>query len=294
MKTLNKIILLSVVVSICVYALLLSAYLLEWINGFVLIGSFLVLMILAAGSVVIFRRERRKKSFFVATLILLSLFMLFEIRLLNYESHTYEISGYLEPEDLLGNSNIYLLSVNLHHVQYIQDEEMLEWYIEGQDQKVYDVYPITNRMRYRGKSSELVGWIGLVTTDFERFRNNAEAYLGEDVAFAYNYFNRDDLVGNSAGLAIGLKALINAGHLENSIPIGVTGTMEADGHVREVGMIREKLLISEENQFPYMIVPNSNLKEAEEIIKEEKLSMTVIGVASVEEAKKAVENINDR
>ena len=93
-------------------------------------------------------------------------------------------------------------------------------------------------------------------------------------------------------MALGITALIHQDKLENKQSIGVTGTLEPNGDVLEVGGITAKMMISEQNGFPFIIVPTANLEEAEAVKSQEKLTIEILPVSHIDDAVRTIEELN--
>ena len=87
--------------------------------------------------------------------------------------------------------------------------------------------------------------------------------------------------------------MVHQGSLHNQIPIGVTGTLEPNGDVDQVGGIAGKMIISEQSGFPYMIVPYANLEEAETVKAEQQLSIEILPVHHIDEAVMVINELNE-
>ncbi|QGQ99363.1 hypothetical protein EHS13_33130 [Paenibacillus psychroresistens] len=112
--------------------------------------------------------------------------------------------------------------------------------------------------------------------------------------------------GDSFGLMLGIGLVEEAENEDFSksgtIVIAGTGTMEADHSVGSVGSIHDKLLTAEKFSTDYFFVPKdketfayvglSNEEEAEQVSHSLNLKLTVVPVASLEEALQYLSNLN--
>ena len=98
--------------------------------------------------------------------------------------------------------------------------------------------------------------------------------------------------GDSAGLALGLTAMIHQGNLANELPISVTGTLEPNGDVMQVGGIKAKMMIAEQNGFPIIMIPLANREEAETAKTQQELSIEILPVSHIDEAVLAIKELN--
>ncbi|UFT99102.1 hypothetical protein KO561_18270 [Radiobacillus kanasensis] len=103
--------------------------------------------------------------------------------------------------------------------------------------------------------------------------------------------------GDSLGLMVAIGLIEETHHIDysrnNSLIISGTGTLNDDRSVGEVGAIRLKLLTAEQNRVDYFFLPRnlnsndkyiSNHEAALEIVEEEKLSLELVPVATLDEA----------
>lgn len=287
-------ILYSLFIVIPIYGLLVAAYYFDYLNGFLFLGALLFVMAITSVLLIIFRKDKFKVLLFSIASILTFLFFCYDCLLLNYESHTYNASGYWEPEEILEGSGIYILAVGSHDVYYNKDESSIRKNYEDDGIQVFDLYEIKNRNRYISKTNDIKDFFGMHQEEFETMRENVTGFIGEDFPFIDEFLNRDYIFGDSAGLALGLTAAIHQGTLENRMPMGVTGTLEPNGDVREIGSIKEKMMIAEQNDLPVIIIPLENLEEAEEVKNEQGLTMSIIPVRHIDEAVEAIKKLNQK
>ncbi len=277
-----------------VYGLLGNAYYIDLLNGFSFLGALLVVIIIASIFLIIFRENKFKSLTITLMIGFALLFWGYEARLLSYESHSYNADGYREPEELLQNSGIYILSVGLHDIQYLEDEEWIRNTYEKNGIQLLDMFEIKNRDRYRSKTAELKQFFGFGKEEdaFQVMGENVRNYIAEDNTLINEFLSRENLSGDSAGLALGLTAMIHQGDLENELSIGVTGTLEPNGDVMQVGGIKAKMMIAEQNGFPIIMIPLENKEEAETVKKQQELAIEILPVSHIDEAVLAIKELN--
>ncbi|WP_158599110.1 S16 family serine protease [Planococcus salinus] len=265
-------------------------YLFDWVNSFVYIGGLFMWLLVLFVMLLVVRHHKRTALFVGAVVAVLTLLLLFDIRLLNYELATHAVTSYKEPIPATADSNVHLMIVNTTTTAYYgEDDGFIE---EGEN--VLAVYPITNSQRYHQKNEDLRAFVEDKTDYFGQMRENVEAYLGfppGDVVAAYN---RTDIEGNSLGLGIALAASLHVRDVANEIPIAVTGAIHPDGSIHEIGVVTEKTLIAEQSGLPYLLVPTENAAEAREVVEERNLSIEIVPVAHIDEAFAFVEAVNGR
>ncbi|MBM7095116.1 hypothetical protein JSY36_05030 [Bacillus sp. H-16] len=275
------------------YTPLFLLYINNVINGFAFIGSLLLLCFITTALFFFYRNHGVKQiRFFISAAVILLVLLVFDFQVIEYEAATYSATGYMEPIDLLEDSGLHVLPVRIEPVAFIED---MEWLLEGfeaNDIDIYHVEPVTNLDRYISKNRRLAALGGFFPDGLAETEENLISYGYSNLAFSDDFFEREDLEGNSAGLAIGLKAMYERGELENTVPIGITGAIEADGSVSAVGGIVEKLLTSESEGFTHVILPEANLEEAEMAKKSEGLDVEIAGVDHIEEAAEVIREMN--
>ncbi len=283
----------SIFITVPIYGILGIAYYFDFLNGFVFLGALLGIIAVTVIILIIFRENKCKRLVTILVILTLLLFWGYEARLLSYESHTYTADGYREPEELLEDSGIYILSVGLYDIHYIEDEDMIRDIYKRDSVQIFDLYKIKNRDRYRSKTAEIGRFFGFVKDDFQVMGENVISNVGGDITFINEFLRRENLVGDSAGLALGLTAMVHQGNLENEISIGVTGTLEPNGDVMEVGGIKEKVIIAEQTGLPFIIVPLANVEEAETVKSQQELAIEILTVNHIDEAVLAIKELNE-
>ncbi|MEK4425349.1 S16 family serine protease [Solibacillus sp. FSL K6-1523] len=272
------------------YVVGLIAYFSDTINSFVFLPLIMVGLTLSIIFVILFKKQQ---NIFLAIAILLVILFLFELRLVSYEANTYIAMSYMEPIEVVEKSGIYVMAVSTTNVPYIEDPKyMIESLEYTQHREVLEYESVTNRIRYFSKNNELLGYIGFKTNDFNDMKSNVNAYLQSDSPSIKNFFNREDLEGDSAGLALALSGLYEKGQLENTLSLAVTGAIDNKGNVSAIGSVISKILIAEKNNMPYIILPIGNEVEAQKVKLEKKLKIEIIAVEHIDEAVKEIEKIN--
>lgn len=163
---------------------------------------------------------------------------------------------------------------------------------EQNDLSVLNIYPIHNIDRYRSKNNELLNIFSSQEKAFETMGTKVKESFGEDELHLQAFVEREDIDGNSAGLVLGLSELVVRDELQNMIPIGVTGTLEVNGDVRAIGLVKEKVQIAEEKGLHYLIVPRENFEEAEAAKQEFKLNLEIFSVKTIDEAVQVILELN--
>lgn len=282
----------SIFIVVPIYFILGNAYYLDFISGFAFLGALIGLMVIAVIPLIIFRKDKFKSLITFWVIVLLSLFCGYESLLLEYESNTFIADVYREPEEVVQNSRIYVLAIGLNDIHYLDEESKIRDIYERDGIQIFNLYKITNQDRYYSKSNEIKRFFGFGKKQFDIMGENVRGFMQDDIPVINEFLNRENLVGDSAGLALGLSAMAHKGSLHNEIPIGVTGTLEPNGKVNEVGGIGGKMIISEQNGFPYIIIPVANRKEAETVKAEQKLAIEIIPVHHIDEAITVIQEIN--
>jgi len=275
------------------YVALCIAYYINFINVFVFIGSLLFELVVILCLFIIYRNDKVIKRRFTIALVLVSLFILYEHRLIHFEPYTYIVNSATKPVEVLKNSGIHILVVNSFEILNLEDEELIKDSYERQFQPVISLYKITNKDRYLSKNSELKSIIGFNQRDFEIMRKNVIEYLESDVESIDTFLNREDIQGDSAGLGLALTALIGQSKIQNNLIFGVTGALNSSGDVLKIGSIKEKMIISEQNGFPFIILPTSNAQDAEIVKVEQELNIEIIPVSHIDQAIKVIGELND-
>jgi PDZ domain-containing protein len=103
-----------------------------------------------------------------------------------------------------------------------------------------------------------------------------------------------DIGGPSAGLVFTLQALdlLTAGDLTAGHRIAATGTITAEGKVGPIGGVQQKIVIASEEGAELFLVPAANYKEANAKAKRIGTAMKVVSVATLTEARQAIQSFD--
>lgn len=274
------------------YILLLMGYLQDKISSNFFMGTLLVeVIVVGIWSLVLNYRKRVSRQGLLTTGMLL-IIIAYEISIMDYCAHTFNLTTYKEPKEIVEGSNLYLMIVNMRGAYYIEDEVFVRNSFEQNDLSVLNIYPIHNIDRYRSKNNELLNIFSSQEKAFETMGTKVKESFGEDELHLQAFVEREDIDGNSAGLVLGLSELVVRDELQNMIPIGVTGTLEVNGDVRAIGLVKEKVQIAEEKGLHYLIVPRENFEEAEAAKQEFKLNLEIFSVKTIDEAVQVILELN--
>lgn len=235
------------------------------------------------------------KAAFLAIFYILALLTIFESRLIDYEKYTYFLISYIEPFEIVEGSGINVLAVEVIETPYITDLGYLIHTVEfSTNKEVLDAEVVTNRIRYRSKNEELLSYVRPAEKHFETMKENVITYLSESSSAINRFLEREDIEGDSAGLATVLSALIEKGEVNNNVPVAVTGAIDSKGNVKEIGSIKAKTLIAEQSGFSHILLPVENEEEAKKVKNDEQLNINIIAVASIENVVANVKKLNER
>lgn len=147
-------------------------------------------------------------------------------------------------------------------------------------------------MIYGNKNRVILSWFQ--TTLIEESENNVKKFLGQEDEWLNNFFNREQISGDSAGLNLVLSGLYKRGKFINEIPIAVTGAINEKGDVFSVDYIKEKIQTTERSGIPFMIVPSENAEEVAKVQNELKTNVEIFDVSSVDEALQIINDLNEK
>lgn len=280
----NFVVLVLSLVTFTSYIILWIAYYHDLITSFIFIGTLLVELILMVIVMVIYRNDKAKIGKVSMIALILGLLVCFELKLLGYETNTYNATFHADPIELFDGTGVHMMVVTTRSIGYLKDREQIIKGYEHEDIELIDLYQLDNKDRYQSKNTELLNMMGIKKDDFAVMGENVKSYLGEETKIMKTFLNRTDLSGDSAGLGLALSGLIEKGELKNHVTFGVTGAISARGEVLPIGMIKEKLLIAEEKGYPFMIIPSGNRTEAKKVIVEENLEIEVFDVNHIDES----------
>lgn len=273
--------------------ILWSAYYKDFINSFMYVGTLLVSATILLVFLLIFRKDKNRIGKLTLITITFVLFLCYEFKLLEYEPHTYTASFHAPPVEAYDDSGINLMIVRTIEHAYVEDREMIVRGLEQQNLDVIDLYKVNNKSRYNSKNAELLRLFRIQKDDFTIMSSNVKRYLEDDLSGIDQFLNRKDISGDSAGLGIALTGLIAQGQLKNNLTFGVTGAILATGEVKAIGMIKEKVLIAEKENFPFMIIPTENANVANEVKIAHNLNVEIFDVDHIDQAILLIQELND-
>lgn len=278
--------------TILLYLTELYLYLTGVISGIIFVNFLLVMIVIFLIILFIIRKTMLSKRSFVFSIILSILLLIYESPLILLNENQYLVTSHKKPEELIKGSSIFILSVHIDQVANVENEQEIRA-MYNYSQKVYEIIPGTNYKFYRNKNSTIFEYIGLYKSEFEQSFENVTAYLNKSNSYINEFFDRDNGIGGSAGLALVLSSFIEQGKFQNNIPIAVTGAINKTGEVKKVGGIKEKTQIANDENFPYMIVPKDNLTEANKVKESLDLPIIIIGVKDVDESIQIINHLNN-
>ncbi|WP_449536475.1 S16 family serine protease [Ferdinandcohnia sp. Marseille-Q9671] len=278
--------------AILLYGIVWLLYYFNFINAFWLIGVLLVELLLLLVVIVIFRKLPGR-LIQIITLLFICILM-FEVRLLHYESQTYTVSLPSDPIEAVENSGIHLMVVKTFEIGYLTDGESIKESFKREGEQVLSLHKIDNRDRYFSKNIELLNWIMNKDDHFSIMKENVTNYLSGDTSSIDTVLERDDISGDSVGLGLALSAILAKGELQNKNDIGVTGALDQKGNVLPIGMVEEKVRIAEKNSFPYIIVPSGNAEEVLQVKNSSDLNIEIYDVSHIDQAISLIKTLNEK
>jgi hypothetical protein len=286
------------IATILMYFHLFYLYFFGFISGFSLVSGllwmtcFLLIFLLAVRKMHIIRRA------FLCSALLSFLLLVYDFPSVVADDYLYYVTGYHPPEELIEGSEIYLIGVSKEIIGGVENEQVLREMFIAEGKKFYVIFPITNAIRYQNKNQSILKWIGLHKDHVERMSEDVSGFLTDKELMGSklvveDFLQRDNIGGDSAGLALVLASMASEGVIDNKVKIAVTGAISRSGKVKEVGAIKEKLMIAVENDFPYIVTPEENLAEANRIKEKYNLDIKIIGVTDVAESISEIEKVNN-
>lgn len=284
-----------IIITIVFYLLVLGVFLRDAIDGI----SYLVLLLLSLFmltiSIFIFRRKQKTKQQLTISLVILLLLFCYELPLLGFVTKTYVAKLYIEPRQTVEGSGIFIVAISYKNLDNMESKQEAQEYLRKYpDQEVITITKVRNEILYENKNRTIFEWLQLKKTPKEEMRENLKLYFGKEEARLTEYFKHDKGIGDSAGLSLLLTELIIKGELQNGLRLAITGAIDAEGNVLAVGGLREKLQNVKKYNFPFMIIPSENAKEAETLQRELKLNIEVIDVEHVDEAIEVINDLNEK
>lgn len=285
----NKSNIVTGILSILFYLVFLFFYLQDTIDELMfLIILFISLITLLIILFVMRKKHSRKRNISIAIIILFLLFS-YEFLLLGYTTQSHLVNVYVEPTQAIEESGIFLLGVNKLTLHNKHDE-----IVTAQNDDVLSITKIDNRMIYEIKNNQLLLWLHLKKEPIEETKHNVRIFLSQEDVWLREFFNREQIGGDSAGLGLVLSGLYKRGDIKNKVPIAVTGAINEKGEVFPVGYMKEKIQITEKSGIPFMIVPRENAEEVDKIQNELKASVEIYYVSSVDEAIQLINDLNKK
>lgn len=275
------------------YFLLLLLYLQDVISGVSFVVILLLSLIILSIALIVYRKKCAIKRKVVLITLLMALLFCYEIPLIFYDAYTHAAYRYTDPLEVYEGSGIYLIGVNRVDFQFTENKNAVIDLLKEQQIDYLDITKITNSDRYGSKNRQLLKWFHLGKDSVEQMRENVNHFLGQEHGRINKFLNNDHIDGSSAGLGLALTGLIVRGDLQNDLKIAVTGAISETGDVLAIGILKEKMQITEKSGFSLMIVPSANRKEALEIQQKQNINMQILDVAHVEEAVRLINELND-
>lgn len=283
---------LIITVLIIFYIILSSVFYFGFINAYIVIGVLFLILIISWVSLFRRRHDKAQSRKLGVVVVMASLFLIFDLFLLQYEQLTFRALVHEEPVQAAENSGIYLMGVGISHYSYIEDEEWLVKNFEKGEQKFFQLDEVDNKTRFHSRNNSFLQLIGIRNDEVSAMAENVKAYLRQETAGVEQFLESEDISGDSAGLGLALTGLIEQNKLMNNLDFGVTGALSERGEVSGVGMVKEKLLIAEKEGFPFMILPSENAQEARQVKEAESLEIQLFAVSHIDEAVQLINRLN--
>jgi hypothetical protein len=283
----NKSNIVAGILTILFYFVFLLLYLQDVINEWMFLCILFFGLLILLLSLIVFRKKRARQRKLSTALIILMLLFSYEFLLLGYTTPSHLINLYVEPTEAIEDSGIFLLPVQ---VITIRNKHDLEEILTTRNDDVLTITKLNNRKIYGYKNRQILSWFQ--KTLIEESENNVKKYLGQEDEWLNQFFKREQISGDSAGLNLVLNGLYNQGKLENEIPIAVTGAINEKGDVYPVEYMKEKVQIAERSDIPFMIIPSENAEEVAKIQNELKANVEIFAVSNVDEAIQIITDLN--
>jgi hypothetical protein len=283
----NKSNIVAGILSILFYFVFLLLYLQDVINEWVFLSVLFFGLLALLLSLIVFRKKRASQREISTALILLMLLFSYEFLLLGYTTPSHLINLYVEPTEAIEDSGIFLLPVQ---VITIRNKHDLEGILTSRNDDVLTMTILNNRKIYGFKNRQILSWFQKAL--IEESENNVKKYLGQEDEWLNQFFKREQISGDSAGLNLVLNGLYKQGQFKNEIPIAVTGAINEKGDVFPVDYMKEKVQITERASIPFMIIPSGNAEEVAKIQNELKSNVEIFAVSNVDEAIQIINDLN--
>lgn len=276
-----------------VYLTELYYYLFGYSSGVQFVTSLFFMSILLFTFTFLIRKTTIPKRAFVLPTLLSLLLLAYELPTILIDDVQYLVTSYSEPEEVIEETGIFILSINLAQITNIKNEqEVRKMFTYNGVKFFYEIMETTNFKRYTSKNKEIFRLLGLNRRDFDKMAEYVSTYINTNNPSVAEFLSREDSSGDSAGLALVLSGMIHQGDVQNNFPIGVTGAITKTGKVQWVGAIKEKIQVANEHGYAHIIVPHANLAEANEAKEALGLTIHISGVKTINEAIKVIENVN--
>src|SRR5688572_15922408 len=100
------------------YVMMWILYYLDLINSFVFITFLLLLFLFFVGLYFIYRKEKKVVRKYVFSIVLVTLILIYEYRLIYFEPFTFIVNSVAEPIEAVEGSGIHILTVRSFEVPY--------------------------------------------------------------------------------------------------------------------------------------------------------------------------------
>ncbi|SKB58213.1 Lon protease (S16) C-terminal proteolytic domain-containing protein [Lysinibacillus sp. AC-3] len=274
------------------YGVFLLLYLQGVIGGISFVAILLINLIILLIVRILLRKKIYKRNITLAISMMFLLFC-FELPLIFYEGTLHVAYIYKEPLHAR-DTEIYLIGVERVDFQYMESIQSVENLLIKQQVPFFDVAEITNLEIYASKNKQILKWLHLQKNEVDEMKENVIHYLGKEDEHINDFFNQDNIGGNSAGLGLALTGLILRGDFQNNVAIAVTGAISENGDVLPIGVLKEKILIAEKYGLPYLIIPTKNAEEAAQIQEEQKSNVKILHVSHIDEAVQLINEMNGK
>ena len=281
--------------TILVYLTEFYLYLINFISDLFFVCVLLTMIVLNFMYLLAITKLAISKLPFVFSIIFSVLIFIYEMPLILIDNYQYLVTIPSAPEELIKGSGIFILSIQTLQVATngpVEDEQTVRESYNNNHIRFFDIIQVDNHMLYRSKNKHIFEALGLSQNEFEQMSENVAVNTKTRNESLDEFLARENSSGSSAGLALVLSSFYEKGVFQNYRLIGVTGAIDKNGKVTEVGGIKEKIQIANENGFSYIILPIANLSEAKEAKKILNLQVGIKGVRDVDEAIEFIKELN--
>ncbi|MFD1032609.1 S16 family serine protease [Metaplanococcus flavidus] len=285
--------LLSIIAIIVFYIGLSVAFYFDLINTFIVVGVLFLIFTAAMIALIRYRHEKSKANKISLVVVLVGLLFSYDSLLVQYEHLTFRALVHLEPVEAADNSGINLMGVGISYVKFIDDEEWLVKNYGKSDQTLVHLDKMNNKIRYHSRNMAILQLLGIRNDEVSEMAGNVSEYLDYETTGIERFLESGNNSGDSAGLGLALTGLIEQNKLQNDLEFGVTGALDGHGEVSAIGMVTEKLMIAEEKEYPFMIVPSENADVAEKAKESQNLAIEIFAVSHIDEAVELINRLNE-